>query len=335
MALFPFEEDGKTGYIDARGKMILKPKWDAGSVFVNGVATASGWNERIYFDERGKELFRVPQMTHSQPFGPDGLAYVSYVDDYMRQRASFYDKKGKVTLLPVDDAWTPSEGLAAARKDRGKDTTWVGSPEWKDRYDNSKALWGYVDHEGKFVIAEQFSRAKKFFGGLAAVEKGKWGYIDKRGKLAIAAKLDAASDFDGDWASVCVKKKWGAIDRKGKLMIPAKFTSPLSFSEDVAAACDKPSQLGFIDRAGKFLGKARFLELRALHQGAAPARDAKSKKWGLVDRDGQWILKPQLELISEFTDGLARCTIRYSRNVGKSKQGYLNPKGELVFEYLF
>ena len=95
----------------------------------------------------------------------------------------------------------------------------------------------------------------------------------------------------------------------------------------------KPFEHGFVDPEGKLVGKPRLLELRALHRGAAPARDAKTKKWGLVDPGGSWVLQPTLEAIQEFVDGLARFTRVSSRTVGKTRLGYLAPSGDVAFEY--
>lgn len=46
--------------------------------------------------------------------------------------------------------------------------------------------WGFVDIEGKEIIAPRFNEAKSFSNGLAAVSNGeKWGFIDLNGNLVI------------------------------------------------------------------------------------------------------------------------------------------------------
>lgn len=46
--------------------------------------------------------------------------------------------------------------------------------------------WGFVDLEGKEIIAPKYKDAKSFSNGLAAVSDGeKWGFIDSAGNLVI------------------------------------------------------------------------------------------------------------------------------------------------------
>ena len=46
--------------------------------------------------------------------------------------------------------------------------------------------WGFVDLDGKEIIAPQYKDAKSFSNGLAAVSDGeKWGFIDSTGNLVI------------------------------------------------------------------------------------------------------------------------------------------------------
>lgn len=48
------------------------------------------------------------------------------------------------------------------------------------------AKWGFVDLDGKEIIAPQYNDAKSFSNGLAAVSNGeKWGFIDSAGNLVI------------------------------------------------------------------------------------------------------------------------------------------------------
>lgn len=52
--------------------------------------------------------------------------------------------------------------------------------------------WGFIDREGKIVIAPKFGDARwSFSEGLAAVKFGsKWGYINVRGDFAIPPRFE-------------------------------------------------------------------------------------------------------------------------------------------------
>ena len=61
---------------------------------------------------------------------------------------------------------------------------------------NHGGKWGYVDREGRMVVAAQYEYALEYAQGLAAVSKGgKSGYIDAAGKTVIALEYEDAASF--------------------------------------------------------------------------------------------------------------------------------------------
>ena len=93
---------------------------------------------------------------------------------------------------------------------------------------------GYVDKDGKLVIAMQFGIASDFHEGLAGVcigkcdytqgsgYNGKFGFIDHSGHFVINPIYDNAGDFTDGLASVTVGKgddaKTGYVDKTGKVI---------------------------------------------------------------------------------------------------------------------
>lgn len=59
--------------------------------------------------------------------------------------------------------------------------------------------WGYVDLEGKEIIAPSYTDAKSFSNGLAAVSNGEyWGFIDSNGTLVIDYRFVDADYFNSE-----------------------------------------------------------------------------------------------------------------------------------------
>lgn len=119
-------------------------------------------------------------------------------------------------------------------------------------------FWGYIDTAGKTVIHPEFSMARPFVRGLAAVQAvekwgfidktghwkinplyedcadfaegvaavkwyGRWGYIDTAGAFFIAPRYQEARDFSGGWADVRLGARWGKVNRSGELVFdPAR-----------------------------------------------------------------------------------------------------------------
>lgn len=92
--------------------------------------------------------------------------------------------------------------------------------------------WGFVNTDGKEVIAPQYDYTNGHFGGvygfsqgLAGMKKGdKWGYITKSGKVAVPFVYDEIRPFSEGIAGVLKGGKWGFINGANKTVIPFKYS---------------------------------------------------------------------------------------------------------------
>ena len=174
------------------------------------------------------------------------------------------------------------------------------------------AKWGYMDRQGKIVIAPQFDDAGDFFGGRAKVRKQeKWGYIDASGRLAIDFQFDNAEDFKEGLAAVQVNRRWGFVRPDGGFAIEPKFVGVAGFSEGLArfeswttVICDRldPSQPNSFTS-----NNAPFRAFR-LHDGPPfpgggcfPA----DLRYGFADKSGTIAIAPKLYDARDFSEGLA------------------------------
>jgi len=138
---------------------------------------------------------------------------------------------------------------------------------------------GYVDLGGAWVIKPQFVSAMPFSEGLAAVEAdgGRWGYVDKAGNLAIRPQFVSAERFSDGMADVEVTKgSWGYIDRKGAIAIGPG-----------------------LDTGGEH-GLRQFQNGLAL---GSAGDDLRSRKLGVRDKTGKWVVKPEYNDIGLSDDG--------------------------------
>lgn len=193
VALYEIEEKGKIGFIDASGKVVIPPQFEA----VRG-----GFKEgftRVKKDELWGFMDTAGRVMN--------LRYDS-ADDFEEGRArvkgkklwGYIDRSGaEVIPMIYEDAADFHEGLAKVKK-------------------NGK--WGYIDIRGREVVAPQFKDADDFREGLARVKTDKrWGYINAQGKQVIEQKFQSADDFKGGLAKVKTENDRPAyINKKGSIV---------------------------------------------------------------------------------------------------------------------
>lgn len=202
LASFAFEKNGKRGYINNKGEIVINPSFFEAYDFSESTALVviddKLYNRRFaYIDKNGKFVLLTKEVFPYQGNFKNDLAWVCSKSD----KCGYINKKGEMVIpQEYNSASDFSEGLAAVSK-YGK--------------------YGYINTKNKIIISEQFDDAKKFSEGLAAVGKGDlYGYINKRGKLIIPYKFIYAEEFL--YGLAFVKEKVGKeiyegyIDKKGK-----------------------------------------------------------------------------------------------------------------------
>lgn len=206
------EVNGKWGYIDQTGKMIINPQFSSAYCFSEGLAAVQSFGNQDpdsppsntdqkwgFIDKKGNIVINYQFEDSDDPRFIDGVASVKQGDKY-----GFIDKKGKFVINPqFDYASHVSDGFAVIKQ---------GS------------TYGYIDKSGKIVINPQFEDARDFQNGNAAVKssEGKWGYIDKEGKYIINPQFEYASKFYNDFAIV-YSGKGGTIGKDGKYLANPQF----------------------------------------------------------------------------------------------------------------
>ncbi|WP_051669566.1 WG repeat-containing protein [Bryobacter aggregatus] len=91
-------------------------------------------------------------------------------------------------------------------------------------------LWGYIDENGKTAIHPEFTQARAFVSGLAAVQSvAKWGFIDKTGQWRINPLYEDCADFAEGLAAVRWYGRWGYVDSQGKFAIAPRYQEAKSF----------------------------------------------------------------------------------------------------------
>ena len=333
--LFVIEEQGKFGYIDRRGRVVIPSRFDYAFDFSEGLAPANLGADKGgiggkwgYIDTAGRFVIK-PRFTLAEPFA-EGLAAaavkVGGEDSY-----GYINHSGRFVIKPQYTETSPfSDGLALVGDLSGSN---------------------YIDRTGKVVISGPFVEAGSFSEGRAMVGVVRgggncYGYIDRTGKFIIKPQFTPTSseypalDFSEGLAAVEIRGKYGYIDRMGRVVISPRWSegeNPLgSFHQGLAFAL-KGGKWGYLDKRGRFAIKPQFAGAEDFADGLAPVaievgRERISpnteqviERWGYIDRTGRFVVKPQFEDAEPISDGLGLVTF------ADSTWGYVNTSGKVLW----
>ncbi len=216
--LKPIYENGRWGYTDQSGKLVIAAQFDAALPFKDGLARVGVVDEEFpeidarpnikwgYIDERGRVLVE--------------LRYAVL--------RGFSENLAAAALLDMEKPERPTLG----------------------RHNRFNLKWGYLDRSGREVIPMQFLAAGDFADGLAHVNAGgggsesgegslcgppgNYGYIDRTGAFVIKPQFHSASQCQNGRARVSV----GRTTYVGRC---------------VCCAPRFVGKSGFVDRSGTFI----------------------------------------------------------------------------------
>lgn len=154
---------------------------------------------------------------------------------------------------------------------------------------HKRGLWGYADHEGKFVIKPVFNEACSFEGDLARINvQGLWGTIGSNGLYVVLPQYDRIDPYSADSLAIAVRQeKFGLINAKGKRI--QKLTYDLIDYADYGYRAMVDGKFGTIDPNGAVILDPRFDEMEMLDRSRGLEQVYMNGKWGVL-KDGKDLL---------------------------------------------
>ena len=305
------EKDGKYGFIDESGKVIVYPIYDYLSSFNEGLSIAQqgekygfidiegniaipfiyeyaefyGFSDGLaivkdedswcFIDKSGNVVTRSPYQIEYH-FNKYGLAQVVNREDNgiinLEEEHGYIDKTGNLIIPFGVYGWFDEEGMITAKKD-GK-------------------YGAYVFLNGKAEIAVPFEYEEIGFAfdeGFVPAKKGnKWGIIDKNNNVIVSFEYDECKPFNEGMAGVCKDGKWGFADTTGKIVIACQFYEIEGFMEDLCAV--------YTD--------SRY-QLVTNEYGTYPDYEKPNKncKMGFIDKTGKLVIQYSDYLLAQFAKG--------------------------------
>lgn len=224
--------DGMYGYMDATGRRVIPPVFDAADDFVDDVAIVSKDGFYGLIDSTGKFLIE-PQYSFLFNL-QDGFFKAEDRDG----NTGVVDKTGQVIVArEYDDVFHLQKNFFMVEKDQlngcyditGKQIFPASSTLGIFFVDGLSTVTdefktGMIDSTGKYFIPLDYDSIGYFFNGYTTMTKnGVYGAIDSTGKVVIEAKYTILRPFVNGFAVFRLKGKFGYVNTKGEEVVGAKF----------------------------------------------------------------------------------------------------------------
>lgn len=299
--------NGKWGFINKKGELIIKPQFYETHPFSNGLSqVAFGPNAKHgYIDTAGNFIIK-PQYDNASAFA-DNKAWV-----LLDGKWGLINQNNEFVISPVYkevkniferyNQWTPEYTYNLI-------TGIIDKPIYKNNHLvwvllNEK--WGLVNKNGKTLIPHIFSEVKDLSEGFTWVKKdGIWGLIDtignylikpdERNPLIYASNVTfkSFSEFNQGLIRYQTRDLYGYLNTQLKVVIPATYNKAGDFKNGLT--CVKQDDYwGVIDTNGKFIVPINYKEIIISDNDLFLAKDDHGD-WGYLNLKNEWVVKPQFK----------------------------------------
>jgi len=328
-------ENGKYGFIDRNGKIVIEPQYDAVNAFYSGLARVLINGLWGVIDKSGKIIIEPKyQEIGTCPFITDDRIWA-----ILKDKCVLIDRAGKVLIEPLfDKCINFSEGLAgvaiAGKWGFVNEQYRLAIPLqfeevgfFKDNVTKVKerGKWGIIDRTGKLLVPPGYDSIDIFSPASPDLFKvslnGKWGLIKVDGALVVNIDLDDIGYPQLAGVLIMRNNKQGLIDITGKILIPPVYDRIEWLAEKQIAVVMVNGLYGITNSNGQelitpqfdFITSRDFASLDVARAGMrspkCTSKQCSVLKYGIITVEGNSLIKPTYDYISEFHDGVARINI--------------------------
>ncbi len=288
-SLFPAPIGATWGFIDNRGNVVIPSRFESVQPFSEGLAAAKYEGRWGYINRNGAEVipfrYRTAQSFHGR---------VAIVDTGLPEHpVGVIDPSGAWVTEPMFRSLSAADGpdgLLFGQKEPGE------GPSFYDR--SGKLVLGpyslafpfaqgrarvksqngesIIDSSGNFIAKPPVVLdAIRFSEGLIAIRRDrKLGYMDLDGNIAVEPRFDQGGEFSEGLAAVQLEGRWMFIDKSGattaQLPPDVVFAEPLSDGLSLATSnAQSPRKFGYVDKNGKWAVKPAWDDANPFHDGLA------------------------------------------------------------------
>jgi len=265
-------KDSLYGFINQKGKIIIKPQYLDANPFSEGLAAISNGKKYGFINLGGDTVIPFLYDEIFDGFN-NGLCDVTigdssgYIDKtgkviipikyricypFMSAYAQVHTFKGEVLLVDKRGNTFDYDSISA------KHRLWPPRESYPGSFSTSKGQ-GRISSKGDTVVPPIYKVTGNLINGMYIVQdkSGKWGAYNDKGKLVIQPKFDAMWHFYEGFSNFRINDKWGFVDRSGKIVIDPKFEFAGEFKNGIAYV-EYEGKAGFINKKGEFVIQPSF-----------------------------------------------------------------------------
>ena len=252
-----------------------------------------------YIDDAGKFVLQ-PTFTQANRFQPNSLAVAGEGENI-----GLIDRKGKYIVEPdysyINDF---HDGLAVAQDDKG----------FVVLNENGEVISQTHPYIGNY----KSNRAAYYI--RAQDDKILYGYLDETGKTIIEPVFEYAGEFEGDRAVVKLPDKgYALIDQNGNILKNFNYSYVMMGISDgmMVFSPEQNGKYGYLNTRGDVAIAPTFLIAQNFKDGTAvvnASKDYTVNLYGLIDKKGKFLIKPQYNDIQQLGDGMVALGIAIDAN---------------------
>lgn len=333
---YPVKIDGRYGYIDKNGTLVIKPQFEYKGDFINGFTVITQKDLiTIVIDTNGNKLLEFkgnyPEWTtertfttHSYPFSFNDNRLAVF--DTTTRSYGFVDNSGEWVIKPKFSYVTDfSEGLAAVG-------FWDNNPN-KSNLTHSEEFykhlasikWGFIDTNGFMVIDTQYREVSAFNMGICLVDEK---FIDQNGN-------EINPDTITNQKLLCRLQSENSkfhYQKGGKYISPnTNFNSCGIVARENYDGISSNGKYGYINCQNNWVIPPKFHYARWFVNERAGVQRKISEgnfDWGFINCSGDTVINFQYQHVGDFYDGV----VAVCKN---DKWGIINKRNEVIvpFEY--
>ena len=308
----------KWGFINEKGEMVIEPQFDRQGKFYQGVFAVNQDGKYGFIDTTGQWV--LEPMEGGATYFTEGYCVIRLFEkdaqgEIVSARMALLDDNGEICMELPEGAqcWPVRDGMLPVRT---QDSLALYTPQGEIVFEEMGACL-FEGDEATYEV---------FYDGLMTVEKdGKWGAINTKGEWVIQPQFDKMGWFENGVCKATVGDYYGYVDTTGAWVTEPQFIENYDdFSEGLVGA-ETDTQAGYIDNQGNWkivLPKYEWVILGEFNQGVAAV--GSDQGYGIMGKDGQWVLEPSYHYIGWF-----RCGVAPVETVWQS-HGFINAEGQLI-----